>query len=176
MTAVPSAPDLLDAFPSETHDHDACRDAALRRAEALCADRGERLTPLRRQVLDILWRDHRPLSAYDVLALLNAGPRAEAAQKPAAPPTVYRALDFLVAQGLAHRITSLNAYVGCPDPETPHGAQFFICRSCQAVAEVGDPTLSRDIERIGAGLGFLVDAPVVEVEGLCPHCRPDPAR
>lgn len=160
-----------EAFPAETHDHDACRAEALRRAEDLCAARGERLTPLRRQVLEILWHDHTPLSAYDVLGRLNAGPRADDALRPAAPPTVYRALEFLVGQGLAHRLASLNAYIGCPHPEKPHGAQFFICRRCHAVAEVEDGTLGRDIERVGAGLGFVVDAPVVEVEGLCPHCR-----
>lgn len=159
------------AFPDDDHDHDACRAGALRRAERLCAERGARLTILRRQVLDILWaEDHRPLSAYDVLARLNAGPRAGAAHRPAAPPTVYRALDFLVCEGLAHRLPSLNAYIGCPRPETAHGAQFFICRSCRTVAEVRDPALGQAIARAGAGIGFAVDAPVVEVEGLCPRC------
>jgi Fur family zinc uptake transcriptional regulator len=121
-------------------------------------------------VLDILWQDHRPLSAYHILDRLNSGAHGDRG-RPAAPPTVYRALDFLVAEGLAHRLASLNAYVGCPRPEAAHGAQFFICRVCGAVAEVRDEAVSRDIAGAGAALGFTVVAPVVEVQGVCPNCR-----
>ncbi|RMD92342.1 MAG: transcriptional repressor, partial [Alphaproteobacteria bacterium] len=87
------------------HDHRACAAAALARAEARCRESGLRLTPLRRRVLEILLESHRPLGAYDILARLRADGR------PAQPPVAYRALDFLVAHGLAHRLHSLNAFL-----------------------------------------------------------------
>lgn len=161
---TPSLPPA-SPFPSDGHDHAVCRTAALRRAEALCAGRGARFTDLRRRVLELLWEDHRPIAAYDVLHRLNADGRK------AAPPAVYRALEFLIAQGLAHRLNSLNAFIGCAAPERAHGAQFFICRACGSVAEVRDPEIAAGITRAAETLGFTVQAPVVEVEGLCPHCR-----
>jgi len=152
-------------FPDPAHDHAACRAGALDRAEALCARRKVRLTDLRRSVLAVLWEDHRPISAYDILHRLNAdGGKV-------APPAVYRALDFLIGQGLAHRIDSLNAFVGCPTPERAHGAQFFICRQCQTVAEVRDTAIAGGISAAADRLGFTVSAPVVEVTGLCPACQ-----
>ena len=108
------------------HDHRHCLKDALDRAAALCRDRGVRLTPIRRRVLELVWSGHRPLGAYDILDALQAERRG------AAPPTVYRALDFLREQGLVHRIESRNSFVGCPDPDTPHGGQFLICRTCAA--------------------------------------------
>ena len=151
-------------FPRPHHDHDHCRHDALRRAEDVCARQGARLTQARREVLDLLWADHRPVSAYDLLHRLNADGRK------AAPPVVYRALDFLIEHGLAHRLNSLNAFIGCAHIGGEHGAQFFICRECGQVAETRSPDIDSAIRAAGADLGFRVQAPVVEVEGICPAC------
>ncbi|MBT3306941.1 MAG: transcriptional repressor [Alphaproteobacteria bacterium] len=153
------------AFLEDGHNHSQCLDAALDRAAAVCADKGVRLTSLRRRVLELVWGGHRPLGAYDILASLKAE------RLGAAPPTVYRALDFLRQQGLVHRIESLNAYVGCPDPDTPHGGQFLICRVCGLAAEMNDDSVDQAIRKSAFAAGFQVGRKVIEIEGLCPHCR-----
>ena len=96
------------AFARPGHDHRACVDEALDGAVELCRKRGARLTGTRQRILELVWAGHRPVGAYELLAALGRD------GQPAAPPTVYRALDFLVDQGLVHRIESLNAFVGCP--------------------------------------------------------------
>ena len=151
-------------FLSPLHDHDACVDDALRQAETLCRGRGVRLTPIRRRVLELIWSDHRPHRAYELLDRL----RAE--RGPVAPPTVYRALDFLLAEGLIHRIESLKAFVGCPRPHNSHIGQFFICDGCGAAAEVASRPLMKQIDASAEKLGFIVSHPIVEVRGLCPEC------
>ncbi len=152
-------------FLPEEHDHGHCVSDALAKAEEICAARGARLTKMRRRVLDIVWEGHIPLGAYDILERLNAGGGRTA------PITVYRALEFLMAHELVHRLASLNAYTGCGLPGTPHGAHFLICNACGAAAELQDPQIDLAISRGAAQAGFAVDAPVVEVRGLCPGCQ-----
>lgn len=157
------------AFPPERHDHSACVADALDRAERLCAQRGERLTPLRRQVLELVWSGHRPQGAYDILERLGQQ------RGRVAPPTVYRSLDFLQAQRLIHRIESLNAFIGCPIPEAQHSGQFFICRSCGTAAELDVGAIDGAIDREAKRLGFAIEQRTVELLGLCPSCREIPA-
>lgn len=146
------------------HDHDRCIDDALAQAVAHCAETGARLTPLRRRVLEIVWQSHKPLGAYGILDVLAAEGR------PPMPPTVYRALEFLLAQGLVHRIPSLNAYIGCVDPNRPHGGQYLICRSCGTVAELTDDALTARLAARAKGHGFRVESTLTEVVGQCPAC------
>ncbi len=204
------------SFAGPRHNHRACVKTALDTAARLCAERGARLTPLRRRVLELIWRGqaparHAPVRAYDLLARLSempgtarsrgtakgrgtAGKRGTAKNKiadrvarPAAPPTVYRALEFLLAQGLIHRIESLNAYVGCMDPEghtkdaqgdahgSSHGGgkggQFLICGDCGAAAEVHDPRIDAAVARRAEELGFAVRRAIIEIAGVCPPCQ-----
>ncbi len=153
------------SFAGTHHDHGVCVKEALATAARLCAERGARLTPLRQRVLELVWRGHAPVRAYDLLARLSKKSTA------AAPPTVYRALDFLLAQGLIHRIESLNAYVGCMHPEGTHGGQFLICSDCGAAAEVHDPRVDAAVARRAKELGFAVRRKTIEVEGICPPCQ-----
>ena len=148
------------------HDHAACIDAALDRAAELCARRGARLTRLRRRVLELVWQGHAAVKAYDLLAELD---REGGSAK---PPTVYRALDFLMAHGLVHRLESLNAYVGCPQPDAPHDGQFLICESCGQVSEFEAAAIQNAIALQAADLGFAVEQRTVEVRGVCRGCRP----
>ena len=159
---------VLSRFRSARHDHDHCVERALEAAEALCARRGARLTPIRRRVLELVWQGHRPMAAYDLLEQL----RAE--QPRAAPPTVYRCLDFLQAHGLVHRIESLNAFLGCPHPERPHRGQFLICSGCHAVAELDDPDIGALVEERARAAGFAAESQTIEVSGRCPACRGEP--
>lgn len=137
--------------------------AVLARAERLCAGRGVRLTPQRRRVLEVICTADRPLGAYEILDLIRDG-------APAAPPTVYRALDFLLAQGLVHRLATLHAYVGCSHPEHPHASQFLICADCGGVQELCDEGVTCSLRGAAAESGFRPREPVVEVLGTCAHC------
>ena len=154
-----------DGFPDPHHDHGACIATALDSAESICAARGERLTALRRQVLELVWRDHHPVGAYDLLAAMQL----QAGRK-VAPPTVYRALDFLQQQGLVHRIESLNAYVGCRAPGRPHDVQFMICRACGTAVELADRRVAAALDAAAQSAGFAIDSRVVEVSGRCARC------
>lgn len=148
------------------HRHPDLNDALAQAAE-LCASRGVRLTEQRRRVLELVWRSGKPLGAYDILAAIQA------AQPKAAPPTVYRALDFLLAQGLIHKLRSLHAYVGCAHPGEPHAGQFLICSACGDVTELEDAGVVRSLGKAAAASGFVADAPVVELTGTCSDCRED---
>ncbi|MCU7960037.1 MAG: transcriptional repressor [gamma proteobacterium symbiont of Bathyaustriella thionipta] len=134
------------------------------RAEQLCEGRGVRLTASRRGVLELLCQSDKPLSAYDILDLMHTS-----GKKPA-PPTVYRALDFLLQQGLAHKIESLHAFVGCAHPEHPHCSQFLICSDCGLVSEVENDAISSSLRDAEKAMGFTTQRPVVELLGVCAKC------
>ncbi|MDP1626831.1 Fur family transcriptional regulator [Parvibaculum sp.] len=147
-----------------SHNHRACIDDALATARALCDERGTQLTPLREKVLQIVWKSHKPVGAYDVLDELARSHKA------ARPPTVYRALDFLMAEGLIHKIESLNAYLGCIEAGAPHTGQFLICRNCGATEEIVDPKLETALEAAAARAHFKAERKIVEISGLCARC------
>lgn len=149
------------------HDHAACIDGALHRAAALCARRGARLTDLRREVLELIWQDHTAVKAYQLLGRLGGGAGG------AKPPTVYRALDFLLAHGLIHRLESLNAYVGCPEPDHDHDGAFLICEGCGEVRELRLDALVAMLERGASDENFAVHRRTVELRGACAACRED---
>ena len=151
-------------FACKGHDHQRCIDEALARAEQLCQRHRQRFTAIRRRVFELVWRQHQPIGAYEVLGVLQRDGRA-------APPTVYRALDFLQQAGLIHRIASLNAYIGCVHPGEPHDGQFLICESCKSLAELDAPAITSAIERSAAASGFETRRHTVEILGLCPRCR-----
>ncbi|RMD89583.1 MAG: transcriptional repressor [Alphaproteobacteria bacterium] len=150
--------------PEHSHDHSHCLAAALAAAESLCASRGARLTAIRRRVLELVWSGHKAVKAYDILEELAH----ESAS--AKPPTVYRALDFLLEQGLIHRIESLNAFVGCPSPRSGHATQFLICDDCHTVIEMACEGLEEDIAHEADQHGFAVARQMVEVHGRCQRC------
>ncbi len=140
------------------------RSPLLEQADALCRHRGVRLTEQRRRVLEILWDLGRPAGAYEVLDRLKRGAPG------AAPPTVYRALEFLLAQGLVHRLESLNAYVSCHHPGQPHRSQFLICGDCGEVRELEDGAVDLSLETLLQSEGFTPERRVIEVTGRCASC------
>lgn len=151
-------------FPSGDHDHRICIRSALRDAERICKVRGLRLTPIRRRVLELIWQSHRPSGAYELLEQLAAD-----GHKPS-PPTVYRALDFLLAHGLIHRITSRNAFVGCSHPDNEHMAQIFICDVCGMAVEQADASVNQRLRRNASDMEFQIREQTIEITGLCPRC------
>ncbi|NWL79661.1 Fur family transcriptional regulator [Pseudomonas taiwanensis] len=148
------------------HDHSHCVANALAEADAICSRHGLRLTALRKRVLELVWQSHKPLGAYDILGVLT-----EEDGRRAAPPTVYRALDFLLDNGLVHRIASLNAFVGCNHPGESHQGQFLICRNCQTAIELEQSSISQAIVDSAKSVGFVVEGQTVEVVGLCASCQ-----
>jgi Fur family transcriptional regulator, zinc uptake regulator len=153
-------------FPAPDHDHDRCSADAMAHAEALCASRAERLTPTRRQVLAALAASHRPLGAYEIIdRLAERGPRP-------APITVYRALDFLLAQGLVHRIESRNAYIACISRHQAGAMMvFLLCDLCGTVGEAPSSAVAKSLLAAAKSAGFTPKTPVVEIPGVCAHCR-----
>jgi Fur family zinc uptake transcriptional regulator len=154
------------------HEHD-CTDPArhvhdaggYRHAvEKACAERGLRLTPLRAQVLGLIADAGRPVKAYDLLD------RMKDENGSSAPPTVYRALDFLLEQGFIHRLASINAYVGCHHPDARHSVPFLICDACQNATELEDARIPRLLDTQARALGFSPRTQTLEVHGLCAGC------
>ena len=148
------------------HDHNHCIDDAIARAEALCEARGIRFTDIRRHVLRLVWQDHKAVKAYDLIDKL--GPVMD--QPNIKPPTVYRALDFLMENGLVHKVESLNAYIGCPHPDEDHLSQFLICDKCEEVQELSVPDASTALLDAARAKQFSVDKQTVEVHGTCGKC------
>jgi len=137
----------------------------LRTAESLCAQRGRRLTPIRRKVLELLLRHGRSLKAYELLDAMRA------VHPGAAPPTVYRALEFLMDEGLIHRLDAVNAWTACHDAAgAPHDL-LVVCTGCGAVAEVSDPAMSRQLAERVAQTGFALATHETEIRALCPQCQ-----
>ncbi len=140
-------------------------EAQLAQAAAQCARRGAQLTPLRRDVLDLIWRASSPVTAYQLLDQLKA------IRKSAVPPTIYRALDFLIENRLIHRIERLNAFIPCAEAEHAHAdAQFLICKNCGVVTEIDDHVVTAALASAARAKGFLPGRAIIELDGLCAAC------
>src|SRR5580692_1090940 len=152
-------------FPAPDHDHARCASSAIAHAERQCADRAQRLTPMRRQVLEALLASHRPLGAYEIIERLTGRSRP-------APISIYRALDFLRENGLVHRIEGRNAFVACVHD---HGSDdlvvFLLCEICGAVGEAPGGGAAEALKASARAAGFSPKSPLIEVAGICSHCR-----
>jgi Fur family zinc uptake transcriptional regulator len=157
---------LHAAFPAPGHDHGRCASEAIAHAEEICAKRNERLTAMRRRVLEALLASHAPLGAYELIdRLAEQGARA-------APITIYRALDFLREQGLVHRIESRNAFIACVhNHASSDPVVFLICEKCGAVGEAASAAVADTIKSASRAAGFTPKTPVIEISGVCAHCK-----
>jgi len=153
-----------DPFACNAGEHQRCKHDALAAAAAACARDGTRLTPIRKRVLELVWDSHQPVGAYALLEQLT-----EDGHRPA-PPTVYRALDFLLEQGLVHRIDRLNAFVGCTHPGERHRTLFLICRVCHRAQEIAADAIEQAVGREAARHAFRMEKLTLEVEGICHRC------
>jgi Fur family zinc uptake transcriptional regulator len=153
-------------FPAPDHDHDRCSTDAMALAEAVCRERGQRLTAIRRGVLAALLASHRPLGAYEIIERL--APRGT---RPA-PITAYRALEFLRDNGLVHRIESRNAFIACVHSHAAgEFVVFLICERCGAVGEASSADVAATLTTAARSAGFTPKSPVIEISGVCTHCR-----
>lgn len=148
----------------QPHDHTSCSSEILAQAETLCAKAGVRLTPVRRRTLEILAEAHKAMGAYEVLDRLKADGFGSQ------PPVAYRALEFLVCNGLAHRIQRLNAFVACMDARCQQSPAFFICKECNMVAEAPAEEVFAAVTTSAKSIGFQLDRVSLEAVGLCPAC------
>jgi len=153
------------AFPAPDHDHGRCTADGIAHAMRICEARAQKFTPIRRQVLEALLSSHRPLGAYEVIDTL-----AQSMARPA-PITVYRALDFLMANGLVHRIESRNAYLACAhDHDAAAMVAFLICDRCGSVGEIPAVPVAQSLNAAARATGFAPKLSVVEITGTCAHC------
>jgi Fur family zinc uptake transcriptional regulator len=153
-------------FPAPDHDHGRCAADAIAHAERVCQLRAQKFTPIRRQVLQALLSSHRPLGAYEVIDDL-----AKSMPRPA-PITVYRALDFLMENGLVHRIESRNAYLACAhDHDAAAMVAFLICEACGLVGEIPAAPVAQSLNAAARASGFAPKLSVVEITGICAHCQ-----
>ncbi len=150
------------------HVHDA--KGYVSEVERACDERGLRLTPIRAQALQLIADAQRPIKAYELLELMKASHAA------AAPPTVYRALDFLLANGFVHKLESVNAFVGCHHPRTEqHSVPFLICDHCHRAVELEDERIVALLEGQARAHGFRAQAQTLEVHGVCALCAQEGA-
>jgi Fur family transcriptional regulator, zinc uptake regulator len=147
------------------HDHPNVA-TRLAEAETLCANSGARLTPLRKEVLELILTATGPVGAYDLLAKIKSE-----SDRPAAPPTVYRSLDFLLEKGFIHRLTSINAYIPCCHPREGHQAAFLICTKCKAVTEASAQGLIQQLQDLADSDQFQAQHSIIEISGICQQCR-----
>lgn len=145
------------------HRHDA--KGFVRKVELASKERGLRLTPLRKEVLELIAAEHKPVKAYDLLDQLREK------HGNAAPPTVYRALDFLLENGFIHKLESVNAFVSCHHPAEAHQVPFLICDVCSSAQEVCDERVAELIEAQARAFGFRPQAQTLEVHGVCKLCH-----
>jgi Fur family transcriptional regulator, zinc uptake regulator len=146
------------------HDHDRCTQGALMTAGYLCSERGVLLTPIRKQVLSLIWESHKAVKAYELLDKLKP------LQSAAKPVTVYRALDFLIEQGLIHRVESLNAFIGCSSPAAKHEQLLLICNQCNEVEERSAKHVMKALSDEIKLANFIVHSKAIEIHGICQNC------
>ncbi|MBN8726213.1 MAG: transcriptional repressor [Xanthomonadales bacterium] len=154
------------AVPLHDHHHDA--EAFVAAVADACQARGLRLTPLRLRVLELIADAAKPVKAYDLLD------RLKDEHSGAAPPTVYRALDFLLENRFIHKLESINAFVGCHHPNEVHQVPFLICDRCTNAIEICDERVSRLLNEQARERGFIARAQTLEVHGLCAACAKAP--
>jgi len=153
-------------FPAPDHDHGRCTADALTHAERVCELKAQKFTPIRRQVLQALLSSHRPLGAYEVIDEL-----AKSMPRPA-PITVNRALDFLMENGLVHRIESRNAFLACAhDHDATAMVAFLICERCGSVGEIAASPMAQGLNAAARATGFAPRMSVVEIAGICTYCQ-----
>jgi Fur family transcriptional regulator, zinc uptake regulator len=151
---------------AHSHNHQDCINTALARAKVICTQAGVKLTAQRQTVLQLIWQSHKPLGAYPLMGQLQ-----QLTGKPIAPPTVYRALEFLLEQGLIHRVHSLNAFVGCDHPGQPHSGQLLICRACGDAQELDCAVFNDSVQQLLPANGFCAERVMLEITGLCQECQ-----
>ena len=158
---------MLNLIELDTkHDHDKCIQNALQNTKKICS--GKELTEIRQQVLELIWQDHRPVKAYDLIENFKPIRPTKGLAK---PTTIYRALEFLLEKGLIHRVESLNAFIGCNNPLHVHELVLLICKKCENVQERTAEGVMESIKTELKNANFIPHRKTIEIHGLCEHCQ-----
>ncbi len=149
----------------QPHNHKGCMQHALQAAEHICSQKGVRLTAIRKRILELICTSHKAIGAYELLDLFKLeDPKAK-------PVTIYRALDFLMATGLVHKIESLNAFIGCLQAEKQHKSVILICDNCKNAYEVDATAVYDSLFALSESMQFKPQCLTLELHGLCASCR-----
>lgn len=126
---------------------------------------GEQWTGMREAVFTELARHERPVSAYDIADNLS-----QVRGKRVAPNSVYRILDLFVANNLALRVESSNAYLANTHPGCEHDCIFLVCDECGEAIHIDDEQVSSTVRALAKARQFKPERPVLEIRGLCSAC------
>lgn len=147
-------------------NHKNCIDKALENAKIICENKNIRLTQLRMRVLEMIWEaGHKPVKAYDIINKMKG------VDKACMPPTVYRALDFLMENNFVHKLNVDNSYIGCSEPRNCYHCYFVICNKCGEAKEFFNEKLSSLINFDMDEKKFKPSNIVFEIQGLCESCN-----
>lgn len=147
------------------HDHNNCINKAIKNANDVCKKNFNNLTDLRKRVLEIILSSkHKAIKAYDILEKLKNDDFSNA------PPTVYRALDFLIENKIIHKINSINAYFACYEKNKTNQCYFIICKKCSAINEYKSDVINLDIEKIAKKSKAKINSVNLEIEVECSDC------
>jgi Fur family zinc uptake transcriptional regulator len=145
-------------------DHHSCIDEAIESADKIIYEKGLRFTDLRKQVFKLIWESHKPVKAYDLLEKIKKNDTS------AKPPTIYRTLDFLLKNGLIHRLNSQNSFIGCSHPHKHEDCYFLICEKCHEISECCNNDLNLAIAKTVGLTNFTPANITLEIEGICKEC------
>lgn len=154
----------MNTAPVHTHHH-LSGENLIRAAQIALIGAGEKWTSMREAVFAELARHERPVSAYDIADNLSS-----ARGKRVAPNSIYRILDLFVANSLAMRVESSNAYLANCHPGEEHDCIFLVCDECGEAAHVDDEDVSRTVRALAERRKFRAERPVLEIRGLCDAC------
>lgn len=145
-------------------NHHRCIESALELTEKVCKKNNLNFTSQRKSVFKLIWDSHVPIKAYDILS------QFQKEDPDAKPITIYRSLDFLIENGIIHKIESQNSYMGCTHPGAKHNCYFTICSKCNLVTEECDSNLLNDVYNNLAKKNFIIKHVTLEIHGLCKNC------
>ena len=149
---------------STCRNHKICIDDAIKKAESICNQKGLKFTKLRQKVLELIWKNHNYVKAYDLLEELKK------IDDSAKPPTIYRSLDFLIENGFIHKIQSLNAFIGCAHPKEHKECYFLICKNCQNIEECCSKKIDKVVTSTTGQNNFKPNQVTLEISGICKEC------
>lgn len=150
--------DATSILHPEPSQHDVT--AIVERARSMAKQSGRRFTTIREHVYVSLLRAERPMKAYDIIDTLDG----VGAQK---PPTVYRALEWLIEMGLVRRIATVSKFVAAPLDSSPHSIAYLLCRRCGQAEVIDIGAAGQSLRATAKAKGFQEDETVIELMGLC---------
>ncbi len=149
----------------KNHNHKECSKRVIKNAKEVCHEGSLNLTPIRKKVLEIIASNHKPSRAYDILSKLKDGGFSDK------PPTVYRALDFLIENKMVHKLSTINAYVACFNDEAEEVSCFLICEKCQDIEEFQDEAVIKAMTNIGKNKRINIKNVNLEISFRCDQCE-----